>query len=427
MKPSSIWTAGAVVALGMAFADGASAQIEPKKPEAVPARGETVATRPRPELAPLGKRIGTFIAYPKMGLDETYNDNVFAVENSTKDDFITDIKPEVSLESDWSNHALNFSSGADIGRYAEYSRLNYEDFFVRGDGRLDVSRDGAFYLGGGVAREHEDPGEPDAPNDAKNPTEYYLTNGFGRYIQSFGKFRATGETTFLRLAYDKTNTVDGPSQSNTGRDRNIYNFGGRLGYEFQPSYEGFVRVTGNVRKYDNKRDVGGVERNSDGYESVAGVSLDLGQVLFGDVYAGYQEQFFYDSGFNDVGGFTAGGTLTWNVTTLTTLNARAARIIQDTTQAGSPAILRTTGGLSADHELLRNLILNAGVTITNDDYQDVDRNDYYYIGGIGARYLMNRHLYANFGYQFVHHSSDGDVSDDDYDQNLIRIGLEAQL
>ena len=39
--------------------------------------------------------------------------------------------------------------------------------------------------------------------------------------------------------------------------------------------------------------------------------------------------------------------MTWNVTTLTTLNARLARVIQDTTQTGSPAILRTTGGLSA--------------------------------------------------------------------------------
>ena len=73
--------------------------------------------------------------------------------------------------------------------------------------------------------------------------------------------------------------------------------------------------------------------------------------------------------------------MTWNVTTLTTLNARLARVIQDTTQAGSPAILRTTGGLSADHELLRNVILTSALTITNDDYEDSNRSDYYYIGG----------------------------------------------
>lgn len=427
MKANNIWTAGAAVALAVTVTNSASAQEVPRGPEAEPARGETVMTRARPELEPLGKRVGSFIIYPKLGVDGTYNDNVFATDNNTKDDFVTDIKPEISATSDWSNHALNLSTGADIGRYADYSRLDYEDFFVNGDGRVDVSRDAAFFAGGGFSREHEDPGAPDAPTDANKPTEYYLINGFGRYVQSFGRIRATGEASVLRLDYDKTNLVNGDDLSNTGRDRNVYEFGGRLGYELTPNYEAFVRVTGNVRKYDQKRDAGGVERNSDGYVGVAGVSLDLGGVLFGDVYAGYQEQFFYDSTFDDVSGFTAGGTLTWNVTTLTTLNARAARIIQDTTQAGSPAILRTTGGLTADHELLRNLILSAGLTITNDDYQDVDRDDYYYIGGVGAKYMMNRHVYANIGYQYIHHSSNGNESDDDYDQNLFRIGLEAQL
>ena len=145
------------------------------------------------------------------------------------------------------------------------------------------------------------------------------------------------------------------------------------------------------------------------------------------MYAGYLAQYF-GSDFNDVGGFTAGGTLTWNVTTLTTINARAARTIEDTTQAGSPAILRTTGGLSADHELLRNLILTAAVTITNDNYEDSNAVSNYYIGGIGARYLMNRNVYGSLGYQLVRRSSDGsDSTSNSYWQNLVRVGIEAQL
>jgi hypothetical protein len=175
--------------------------------------------------------------------------------------------------------------------------------------------------------------------------------------------------------------------------------------------------------------VGGerVGRTSNGFTAVTGVALDLGGVFFGDVYAGYLAQYFGND-FSDVDGFTAGGTLTWNVTTLTTLNARAARIIQPTTQAGSPAVLRTTGGLSADHELLRNLILTAAVTVTNDDYVDSNRNDDYYISGISARYLMNRNLYGTLGYQLVRRTTDGSDSDaNSYWQNLVRVGIEAQL
>lgn len=160
---------------------------------------------------------------------------------------------------------------------------------------------------------------------------------------------------------------------------------------------------------------------------MTGIALDLGGVFFGDVFAGYMVQYF-GSDFNDVSGPTAGGTLTWNVTTLTTLNARASRTIEDTTQAGSPAVLRTSGGLSADHELLRNLILTAALTITNDNYEDADRDDYYYVGGVGARYLMNRNIYGSLGYQLVRRTTDGsDSGANSFWQNIVRLGIEAQL
>ena len=425
------WTAPAAVALVVVISDSASAQLTPKQPEAVAARGETVQTRARPELQPLGIRAGSFLIFPKLGLDETYNDNVFASKSDEKDDFSTDVKPEIAVESNWSNHALNFSTGADFGLYSQYTRLNYNDWFVAGDGRVDVTRDAAFFAGGGFAREHEDPGEPDSPATAKQVTEYDLITGFARYIQKFGRFNATGEGTVVRTDYDKTNTFTGEELSNTGRDRTVFTGGGRLGYEIVPQYEAFVRVEGNDRHYDTNNQPetpDDIERNSQGFTAVTGVALDLGGVLFGDVYAGYLAQYFNDSTFNNVSTFTAGGTLTWNVTTLTTLNARAARLFQDTIQAGSPGIIRTTGGVSADHELLRNVILSASMTMTNDNYIDNNRNDYYYIPGIGARYLMNRNLYANIGYQFIHHTTNGsDSTDNSYDQNLIRIGLEAQL
>ncbi|MBK8175538.1 MAG: outer membrane beta-barrel protein [Rhodospirillales bacterium] len=435
MNKTRAWTGCIVFALSAlavseAYAQ-AAAQIQPltpREPESEAARGETVITRQRPELDPLGIRAGSFLIYPKLGVEETYNDNVFAVRHQTKDDFITDIKPEISAESNWSNHALNFGVGADSGVYADFGDLNYNDWFVRSDGRIDITRDAAVFLGGGFAHEHEDPGEPDAATDAKKPTQYDLINGIARYIQTFGRLRATGEAGIIRLDYDQTDLVGGGEQSNTGRDRNVYTEGVRIGYELSPAYEAFVRVDGNQRVYDTRQDGSGVERNSTGVTSVAGVSLDLGGIVFGDVFAGYLGQYFNDNSFNDVNGFTAGGTMTWNVTTLTTLNARVARTIQDTTQAGSPAFLRTSGGLSADHELLRNLILTATATVTNDNYEDVNRNDYYYITGIGARYLMNRNIYANIGYQFVRHTSNGsDTTDDSYYQNMFRIGLEAQL
>jgi len=399
-------------------------------PEATAAasRGETVTTRARPELDPLGVRLGSFLVYPKLATDMTWNDNVFATRSNTDSDAVFDIMPELSVQSDWANHALNFSTGADFGRYVDFSRLDYTDYFFAGDGRLDITRDSALFAGGSFAHEHEAPGAPDFPGDAKRPTEFDQTSGFLRHVQRVGRFRGVADATIVRLNYDHTDTFSGTDTSNTERDRTVYAGGYRLGYEFVPNYEGYVRAEGNWRNYDDAETVGGtrVSRTSDGFSAVAGVALDLGGVVFGDVYAGYLAQYYDD--FNNVDGFTAGGTMTWNVTTLTTLNARLARVIQDTTQTGSPAILRTTGGLSADHELLRNVILTSALTITNDDYEDSNRSDYYYIGGVGARYLMNRNLYGSLGYQLIRHTTSGsDSTANSYWQNLVRVGLEAQL
>src|SRR4051812_21342077 len=44
-------------------------------------RGQTVTDRPRPELDPLGVHLGTFFLYPRLELDELFNDNIFATRS----------------------------------------------------------------------------------------------------------------------------------------------------------------------------------------------------------------------------------------------------------------------------------------------------------------------------------------------------------
>ena len=75
-------------------------------------RGETVTNRSRPELDPLGMRAGSFLIYPRLGLQETYNDNIFAVESDEQDDFITLVRPQLDVRSDWTNHAVDLRAGA---------------------------------------------------------------------------------------------------------------------------------------------------------------------------------------------------------------------------------------------------------------------------------------------------------------------------
>ena len=62
--------------------------------------GETVLTRVREELDPLGVKVGSYLLFPKITIDETYTTNVFFVENNKSEELITTVKPEFVLNSD---------------------------------------------------------------------------------------------------------------------------------------------------------------------------------------------------------------------------------------------------------------------------------------------------------------------------------------
>ena len=104
-------------------------------------RGAGVLDRPKPELDPLGVRAGGFLIFPKVELGTTYDDNVFATENNKEGDFLFQVLPTVTVESDFNRHLLRFSAGADVARYVDNTSENYIDYFFTGGGRYDVTGD----------------------------------------------------------------------------------------------------------------------------------------------------------------------------------------------------------------------------------------------------------------------------------------------
>lgn len=419
MKTNFVSTGIVVFASALSSIADAQAQVlEPR-------RGETVLTRPRPEVDPLGIRMRSFLLFPTLNVSEEYDDNIFATDNHTTDDLITVIAPRLSLESDWSRHALRFGGGIESGLHADNQNQNYLDGDATLDGRLDISRNSALTAGIGYAHKHELPENPDT-NVTNQTNDYDVYNAVTRYENRFGRFRATADGSFDRFEYRN----QGDQQDNNIKDHFGYGGGLRLGYEVTRGYEAFGRVSSTRTDYDTES---GGYNDSYGIQTVFGVALDLGGVLFGDVFAGYLGEFFDKSGVSSINAPTFGGSLTWNVTTLTTLTAVVTRTVAATTESGATSYVRTNGTLAVDHELLRNLLLNANFLVENYDYDGSSREDYVFGGGVGARYLMNRNFYATLGYEYRTRSADsaqqggGAAASQSYAENVVRIGLQAQF
>ena len=404
------------------------AQELPRGAEDVP-RGETVTTRQRLEVNPLGMRVGGFLLFPKLSLDETYDDNIFRVEDDADHDFITVLRPEFALRSDWNNHAFNIQGDAAVGRFARSEKENFEDFNIDTDGRFDVTRNIFLFGSLGYSQRHEDRGSPDDAGGVV-PTEYEVFRGSARYFHQLNRVSFRLDAAALKFDFDDVSTgpLSDPT-NNDDRDRLEADVTLRAAYEIVPEYEAFVRASGNNIAYRTAVDDNGFGRDSQGYEIVGGVAIDLGGIAFGDFFAGFREQRFDDENLDTIGGITWGADITWNITGLTTLQAGIVRRVEETTSGGSSGFFATRYSLSADHELLRNLLLNANVAFTQNDYEGIKREDQIYEAGFGARYFLNRNFYASASYTYTQRERvDGAPGDDaDYKQNVVTVRLELQM
>ena len=124
-------------------------------------------------------------------------------------------------------------------------------------------------------------------------------------------------------------------------------------------------------------------------------------------------------------GIGYGIDLTWTPTLLTTVTASGGGDFRPTTQDEAEANFRSSVGLGVRHELLRNVILAANVDYYRDDFSGIDRTDNTISAGGGVSYLINRNFSVGAGYNYTTRSSDED--DEEFNRNLVRIGVTGRL
>lgn len=410
---------------------GASAQSTPESPQdeaartpAEPRPGETVTGRARPEYDPVGIRAGGFFLYPELSLSEILHDNVFYEEDDPHGDLITVVSPSARLQSNWDRHGLTVYADADVGRYLSHEDENYVDARTGFDGRLDITRDTSLSGGLSAARLHEARSSPEQTGAAE-PVTYRRWAGDATLAKHFNKFsaRVGGDVAYYR--YDNVDATGGGIFRSDDRDRRESEIEGRLGYELSPRIEPFLQASANDRSYDADVDDAGVDRDSHGWETVAGAALDFGGVTFGELYVGYFEQRYERAAFDTISGPSFGGDITWNPTGLTTVTAGLERSVEETTLNGASGALQTAFRAGIDHELRRNVILSADTRLAERDYDGITREDTDARFGIGATYLANEYL--ELGVRYGYAMRDSTRAGADYDAQTLLFRVTGQL
>jgi len=389
---------------------------------------ETVAQRPRPELDPLGLRFGDFFWFPRGELDEVYNSNIFATPTPTIADFITALQPGFDLLSSFPRNALNLHGSATTQFYASHSDQNTQDGFVSTDGRLDVDAGSSIYGSAEAAHLHIPRTSTNSPTGAAQPVTYWNYTANAGYRQTGLRVGYQADIAIQDTQYNAVPAIGGGILPQSPSDTIISQAALRGSYELIPDYLGYIRVAGNLTDYPHTG-LGGARFNSTGYRANIGVQILPRHILSGEIYAGYLSQIYDVSSLGSISGLDAGGRLVYNVTRLTTATFTGLRTVipSNVTVANTTgtSYFATTVAANVDHELLRNLLLNANAGYENDTYHGVSLTNNIFSVGVGFKYLLNRNLYLGGSYNYQQRNSTAAGSS--YTQNILLVRLSTQF
>jgi hypothetical protein len=395
--------------------------------------GETVTSRLRREFDPIGLHLGDFFWFPRAELDESYNSNIFATPTSPTYDFITAVEPSVDVLSIFPRNALNLHASSVLQVYADHPAQNTQDGSVSVDGRLDATAGSSFYGNAQVAHQHISYGSPNSPGNIAQPITYWEYIARAGYAQG-GRRLSFGVDIGVEAAqYNAALLVGGGILPQRSQDITISDAALRASYEIVPDYLGYIRVGGSLYDYWHTAP-GAIRPNSSIYRVNLGLQILPRHIIYGSVYAGYLVQNFAQSGLGSTSAPDYGGRLVWNVTPLTTLTFSGLRtFVTGTPSTGTLAIVGSAGSgylvstvvANADHELLRNVLLNVNASYEGDSFQGIARTDNVFVAGAGVRYLVNRNFFLGGSYSYYQRSST--LAGASYTQNILMLRICTQF
>jgi hypothetical protein len=384
-----------------------------------PVRGQSVVERPRPDFAPRPIDVGSFQMYPGFDIASYYDSNIYSTKNNTKDDLVSKFDPTLSLVSNWGRHAVAFTGFADINKYLNHSKENFDGGALQAQGRYDLAPQTWLGVSTAYQRDTEPRSSPDQNGSAAGPTQFDLFTGDFEAYRGVGFIQAKANYDVAYYDFDKVDLIGGGQASQNFRNRVEQGLRTEFLYDATENFKPFARLGGSFRNYTSFS-----QRTSSGYRVDVGSKSDFGGVVTGEAYVGFQDRNYYHFTNGNVGVVDFGGKVLWNVTDLTSIQAEAQRSIEETALANSSTYVASGGGISVTHELRRNVLLEMNGSYTNDNFKLISRSDDVYDIGVGSRYFITRNLYADATYDFQDRTSN--VSNSAYQRHvaLLRLGVQ---
>lgn len=382
-------------------------------PEGVPGSvnepGVTVRSRMRSDYDPAGIKAGPFIIRPM--LDETfgYDSNVVGGENAHGSTLI-ESNASASANTNFARDNVGVTVDVDDFRYPDRPRQSHTDYSGSVGGELDIGRD-ALNLSASHLSANQEPYDLGATGtfnaQLNKPLNFTDDDVRLSYVTSAGRFTFVPNVDYqlLRFAHGDFSGVPTGLESyynQSLRDRNVLQGGGVVRYALQPQREVVVVLNGSDNHYIR---TGG--QDSRNFTILAGLDYLLSGSLTARALIGFQERFYSNAQNSNQGEPIAEADLVWTPTGLTTVTGRYSRTMEDATADTFSGYVYDRVSLVADHEYLRNVLLQASVRYEHADYLNSAQTQSIYTAGAGVTWLLNRNLQLALSEEFSDHENGG--------------------
>lgn len=386
------------------------------------ARGTTVETRSRPDYDPLGVRLGGFRLDGSVEAGAGYDSNLFGRKSNVRGDGYATELGRVSLNSDWTRHAVGVSANTEARQYFSERNQDWTDYTIGGFGRYDFSADTNIDLAYRHYQQHFDVYNFDVQAAGVGQPVPYTSD----------EVQSTASTRFNRVGVlatglYRTYRFDDVSLGTTRTPVSLNDFNtaiGAVGATYALAEGRFVTAIVRLQdiKYTNQVSR---ERDSFTWEGLVGFQYDFDGVWQGRVGVGWRQR-KYEGNIKTLEGLALEGQLTYIPSQLTTVTLRVARTIEESIRRDAVSYLRTTGGIRVDHELLRNVILGGEARADRREYTSPRENATDGVLQFDARYLLNRNI-ALVGTYAYSRRLENTGGFQEYDRNIVQVRLRVAL
>lgn len=365
-----------------------------------------------------GRLAGSFDLFSRVTAGAGRDSNVTRVKNGAISSSVSDVKAEAALRSNWTNHEALVIVDITDRRVAESSREDTTDARLAGTLRVDVD-DGVFARGFAEAkRGHIRRGDDADPGDRFEPLTFneYLVGGVyddRRDDRIFSRIVAEG-------VYRDYNATDGVSRD--ALDRTTLNLRGLIGYSPGGEYDLFVSPS--LLREDYIEEVS-EDQNSTRLTLSVGAVRDITGVSAFNGQVGFSHRVFDESSRSAQTNFVLSGGMLWNVTPVMTFTAKADIENQQSDDPRAGTKLSRSYSMGLDYDPFEQFIIGGYLSVANDEFQQIDREDDDLILGVNATYLINEHFFA--GLRFEHEVSDSTDPARDFDASTVMFRIGAKL